>query len=57
MDEEKLERSRKEKTYLEKGLPEYLENDIKNLKEGIKNKVLHINCLVNEVQGSIWSNF
>lgn len=38
---------------LEKCLPKYLENDIKNLKEGLKNKVSYIDCLIDEVQGSI----
>lgn len=38
---------------LEKGLPVYLERDIKNLKEGIKNKVSYVDCLLNEVQDSI----
>ena len=38
---------------LEKCLPPYLENDIKNLKEGLKNNVSYIDCLINEVQGSV----
>lgn len=38
---------------LEVGLPSYLENDLKNLKDGIKNKVSYIDCLMNELQGSI----
>lgn len=38
---------------LEIGLPKYLENDIKNLKEGIEKKVSYIDCLIDEVQGSI----
>ncbi len=38
---------------LEIGLPPYLENDIKSLKEGIKNNVSYIDCLQNEVQGSV----
>ena len=42
---------------LEKNLPTYLENDIKNLKEGIKNKVSYIDCLINEVQGSVNSAY
>ena len=42
---------------LEKCLPKYLEDDIKALKEGIKNKVLHVDCLINEVQGSVSSAF
>ena len=31
----------------------YLENDIIALKEGIKNDVGYIDCLINEVQGSV----
>ena len=42
---------------LEKNLPKYLENDIKSLKEGIKNKVSYIDCLINEVQGSVNSAY
>ena len=38
---------------LEIGLPKYLENDIKNLKEGIEKKLSYIDCLIDEVQGSI----
>ena len=41
-----------DKTYLEKNLPKYLEDDIKRLKEGIKNNVSYVDCLINEVQGS-----
>ena len=47
----------KDKTYLEKCLPKYLENDLENLKQGIKNKVSYIDCLINELQGSINSAF
>ena len=42
---------------LEKCLPTYLENDLKNLKEGIKNKVKYLDCLINELQGSVDSAF
>ncbi len=42
---------------LEKCLPSYLENDIQNLKEGLKNNVKYLDCLINEVQGSINSAF
>jgi len=42
---------------LEKGLPKYLEEDIKRLKEGIKNKSTLLDCLINEVQGSINSAY
>ena len=38
---------------LEKCLPKYLEEDIKNLKKGLKEKISYIDCLINEVQGSI----
>lgn len=41
------------KNLLEIGLPSFLENDIKALKDGIKNKVSYVDCLENEVQGSI----
>lgn len=43
--------------YLEKCLPPYLENDLKNYKKGIKEKSRHIDCLQNELQGSINSAF
>ena len=43
--------------YLEKCLPVYLENDLKNLKEGLKNKVSYIDCLIDELQGSVNSAF
>ncbi len=36
-----------EKT-LEKCLPSYLEKDLQNLKEGIKNHVSYIDCLIDE---------
>lgn len=42
---------------LEKCLPKYLENDLKNLKEGIKNKSRYLDCLINELQGSVNSAF
>lgn len=41
------------KNLLEIGLPSFLENDIKALKAGIKNNVTYIDCLINEVQGSV----
>lgn len=46
-----------EKTYLEKCIPIYLENDLNNLKEGIRNKVSYIDCLLNELQGSVNSAY
>ncbi len=42
---------------LEKCLPSYLQKDLENLKEGIKNKVSYIDCLLNELQGSVNSAF
>lgn len=45
------------KKYLEKCLPPYLENDLKKLKEGLKTKPLHLDCLYNELQGSINSAY
>lgn len=42
---------------LEKCLPIYLEEDLKNLKEGIKNNVSYLDCLINELQGSVNSAF
>lgn len=41
------------KNLLEIGLPSFLENDIKALKEGIKNNSSYVDCLLNEVQGSV----
>ena len=38
---------------LEKCLPKYLEEDLERLKEGIKNKSKHLDCLINEIQGSV----
>lgn len=38
---------------LEKCLPKYLEEDLERLKEGIKNKSKHLDCLINELQGSV----
>lgn len=38
---------------LEKYLPKYLEEDLKRLKEEIKNKSKHLDCLINELQGSV----
>ena len=42
---------------LEKGLPGYLERDLENLKKGKKDKVSYIDCLLNELQGSINSAY
>ena len=52
-----VERSPYNKEILEKCLPVYLENDLKNLKEGIKNNVSYLDCLINELQGSVNSAF
>ena len=38
---------------LEKCLPKYLEEDLERLKVGIKNKSKHLDCLINELQGSV----
>ena len=38
---------------LEKCLPKYLEEDLKNYKEGLKNKSRLIDCLLGELQQSI----
>ena len=43
----------KEEKYLEEDLPIYLKKDIENLKKGIKENVLYVDCLINEVQGSV----
>lgn len=45
------------KAMLEKCLPSYVLNDINNLKEGIKNNVSYIDCLENELQGSVDSAY
>lgn len=45
------------KKYLEKSLPVYLENDLKKLKKGLKEKSKLLDCLYNELQGSINSAF
>ena len=42
---------------LEKCLPSYLERDLQNLKEGIANQVSYLDCLINELQGSVNSAF
>lgn len=42
---------------LEKCLPSYLERDLQNLKNGIRNKVSYLDCLINELQGSVNSAF
>lgn len=47
----------KNEKILEKCLPSYLEKDLQNLKEGIKNNVSYIDCLIDELQGSVNSAF
>lgn len=42
---------------LEKCLPSYLERDLQKLKEGIANQVSYLDCLINELQGSVNSAF
>lgn len=41
------------KVMLEKCLPKYLEYDLNRLKEGKKKNVSYIDCLIDELQGSI----
>lgn len=43
--------------YLEVNLPEFLQKDIDNLIKGKKEKSLSLDCLYNEVQGSINTAF
>ena len=38
-------------------MPSYLKRDLDNLKEGIKNNVGYIDCLIDELQGSVNSAF
>ena len=38
---------------LEKCLPRYLEEDLKKLKKGIEENVSYLDCLIDELQGSI----
>lgn len=52
----KTEKQYREKI-LEKCLPNYLEKDLENLKHGIENKVSYLDCLINELQGSVNSAF
>ncbi len=42
-----------DKSYLEKDLPKYLQHDIDALVEGSRMHVTHLDCLVDEVYGSI----
>lgn len=41
----------------EKCLPSYLARDLQNLKEGMAKQVSYLDCLINELQGSINSAF
>lgn len=52
-DGEVIIEEKTEKSYLEKCLPTYLERDIQNLKDGIQKNVSYLDCLINEVQGSV----
>lgn len=47
----------KRKPYLEKLLPGYLEKDLKAYKKGLAENSSLLDCLVNELQGSINSAF
>ena len=38
---------------LEKCLPKYLEDDLNRLKKGLAENVSYLDCLINELQGSI----
>ncbi len=51
------DKERFDEKILEKCLPNYLENDLRNLKDGKKNKVSYLDCLINELQGSINSAY
>ncbi len=46
-----------DKSYLEADLPEYLQNDIDALNEGIEKKSSVLDCLFDEVWGSINSAY
>ncbi len=52
-----VKETEKDKEYLEKCLPSYLENDLKNLKEGMKNNISYLDCLIDELQGSVNSAY
>lgn len=47
----------KDKNILERGLPIYLQKDIDAWIEGVKNNVSHLDCLHNELYGSINSAY
>lgn len=49
----KEDRKVDDKKYLEKCLPSYLKKDLENLKEGLGKNVSYLDCLINELQGSI----
>ena len=46
-----------DKSYLETGLPQSLQKSIDDYIQGEKEQVLHLDCLWDEVYGSINSNF
>lgn len=52
-----VKETEKNEKILEKCLPSYLEKDLQNLKEGMKNNVSYIDCLIDELQGSVNSAF
>jgi len=52
-----VKETERNKEILEKCLPIYLEKDLNNLKEGIKNNVSYLDCLIDELQGSINSAY
>ena len=59
MDEKSINNKQieRQEKILEKCLPKYLEEDLKKLKEGIKKNVSYLDCLINELQGSVNSAF
>lgn len=42
-----------DKTYLELNLPKYIQHDIKALTDGLSKNVLYLDCLYDELYGSI----
>lgn len=59
MKKEKLdnEDNMMDKSYLEQHLPHYLQKDIDALKKGINENSMHLDCLLDEVYGSINSAY
>lgn len=52
-----MQKKKNDEKMYEKCLPGYLEKDLKQLKEGIQKHVTYLDCLVNELQGSVNSAF